>query len=356
MKIKSLKIKGFRNLKEINFEPCENVNVIYGENAQGKTNLIEAVWLFTGAKSFRGAKDSELKGFNSENTVLEAVFENNGIIQDAKIIIENRRKAFLNGKPLSSASALAGNFHAIVFSPVDLSLVRDGPKERRRFLDIAIGQIYPKYINCLKAYTRAVTQRNLILKEANKTGQLNNSILSAFEAEICENGKKIIDYRERYLEKITPFLTEIYSGLTGERENLTLKYVNTLGDKEFADFLVQSRRIDMQSGITSAGPHRDDIEFFINNISARNFGSQGQMRSVALCLKLAEAQVIKTLTGEYPIALLDDVMSELDPTRQEYILNHINGWQVLITACEPDIINRLERGKCVKIEKGRIAE
>jgi len=356
MKIKSLKIKGFRNLKEINFEPCENVNVIYGENAQGKTNLIEAVWLFTGAKSFRGAKDSELKGFNSENTVLEAVFENNGIIQDAKIIIENRRKAFLNGKPLSSASALAGNFHAIVFSPVDLSLVRDGPKERRRFLDIAIGQIYPKYINCLKAYTRAVTQRNLILKEANKTGQLNNSILSAFEAEICENGKKIIDYRERYLEKITPFLTEIYSGLTGERENLTLKYVNTLGDKEFADFLVQSRKIDMQSGITSAGPHRDDIEFFINNISARNFGSQGQMRSVALCLKLAEAQVIKNLTGEYPIALLDDVMSELDPTRQEYILNHINGWQVLITACEPDIINRLERGKCVKIEKGRIAE
>ena len=234
--------------------------------------------------------------------------------------------------------------------------MRDGPKERRRFLDIAIGQIYPKYINCLKAYTRAVTQRNLILKEANKTGQLNNSILSAFEAEICENGKKIINYRERYLEKITPFLTEIYSGLTGKRENLTLKYVNTLGDKEFADFLVQSRRIDMQSGITSAGPHRDDIEFFINNISARNFGSQGQMRSVALCLKLAEAQVIKNLTGEYPIALLDDVMSELDPTRQEYILNHINGWQVLITACEPDIINRLERGKCVKIEKGRIAE
>ena len=356
MKIKSLKIKGFRNLEEINFEPCENVNVIYGENAQGKTNLIEAVWLFTGAKSFRGAKDSELKKFNSENTVLEAVFENNGIIQDAKIIIENRRKAFLNGKPLSSASALAGNFHAIVFSPVDLSLVRDGPKERRRFLDVAICQIYPKYINCLKAYTRAVTQRNLILKEANKTGQLNNSILSAFEAEICENGKKIIDYRERYLEKITPFLTEIYSGLTGKRENLTLKYVNTLGDNEFADFLVQSRRIDMQSGITSAGPHRDDIEFFINNISARNFGSQGQMRSVALCLKLAEAQVIKNLTGEYPIALLDDVMSELDPTRQEYILNHINGWQVLITACEPDIINRLERGKCVKIEKGRIAE
>lgn len=354
MKIKSLKLKGFRNLEEICFNPSENVNVIYGENAQGKTNLIEAVWLFTGAKSFRGAKDSELKKFGCENTVIEAVFENEGIVKDAKIIIENRRKAILNGKPLSSASALAGNFHAIVFSPVDLSLVRDGPKQRRRFLDIAIGQIYPKYITCLKAYTRAVTQRNSLLKDAYKTGRLNNSILSAFEAEICENGKKIIVYRERYIEKITPFLTEIYSGLTGKRENITLKYINTLGDKDFASFLVESRKSDMQSGITSSGPHRDDIEFFINGINARNFGSQGQMRSVALCLKLAQAQVIKEITGEYPIALLDDVMSELDPKRQEYILNHIKGWQVLITACEPDIINRLENGKCFKIEKGKV--
>ena len=356
MKIKSLKLKNFRNIEEIEFNPFEGVNVIYGENAQGKTNLIEAVWLFTGAKSFRGAKDAELKKFGCENAVIEAVFENEGIEQDAKIIIENRRKAFLNGKPLSSAAALAGNFQAIIFSPVDLSLVREGPKERRRFLDIAIGQIYPKYINCLKAYTRAVTQRNLILKEANKTGQLNNSIVSAFEAEICDNGKKIIEYRLKYIEKITPFLSEIYSGLTGKRENLSLKYINSLGDKDFSVFLVESRKIDMQSGITSAGPHRDDIEFFINNISARNYGSQGQMRSVALCLKLAQAQVIKEITGEYPIALLDDVMSELDPKRQEYILNHIKGWQVLITACEPDIINRLESGKCVKIEKGRVSD
>lgn len=356
MKIKSLKLKNFRNIEEIEFNPFEGVNVIYGENAQGKTNLIEAVWLFTGAKSFRGAKDAELKKFGCENAVIEAVFENEGIEQDAKIIIENRRKAFLNGKPLSSAAALAGNFQAIIFSPVDLSLVREGPKERRRFLDIAIGQIYPKYINCLKAYTRAVTQRNLILKEANKTGQINNSILSAFEAEICDNGKKIIEYRLKYIEKITPFLSEIYSGLTGKRENLSLKYINSLGDKDFSAFLVESRKIDMQSGITSAGPHRDDIEFFINNISARNYGSQGQMRSVALCLKLAQAQVIKEITGEYPIALLDDVMSELDPKRQEYILNHIKGWQVLITACEPDIINRLESGKCVKIEKGKVSD
>lgn len=356
MKIKSLKIKGFRNIDELYFEPCDGVNVIYGQNAQGKTNLIEAIWLFTGAKSFRGAKDNELKGFKSENTVLEAVFENEGIKKDAKIVIENRRKAFLNSKPLSSAAALAGNFYAIVFSPVDLGLVRDGPKQRRRFLDTAIGQIYPKYITCLKSYSRAVTQRNAVLKEAARTGNLNNSILSAFEAEICDNGKKIIDYRLRYLEKITPFLTEIYSSLTGKKENLTVNYVNTLGNRDFACFLTESRKTDMLSGMTGAGPHRDDIEFFINDVNARSFGSQGQMRSIALCLKLSEAQVIKNITGEFPIALLDDVMSELDPSRQEYILNHIRDWQVMITACEPDIINRLENGKCTRIVSGRIGE
>ncbi len=356
MKLKKLRVKDFRNLEQVEFNPCDGINVIYGQNAQGKTNLIEAVWLFTGAKSFRGAKDIELKGFNKETTILEAEFENEGTLKDAKIIIEKRRKAFLNGKPLSAASALAGNFYAIVFSPVDLGLVRDGPKERRRFLDTAIGQIYPKYISNLKAYTRAVTQRNTVLKEANKTGNINNSILSAFEAEICENGKKIIEYRIKYLKRITPFLTEIYSGLTGKNESLEINYVNTLGDREFAQFLVDSRKNDMLSGITSAGPHRDDIEFSINGVNARSFGSQGQMRSIALCLKLAEAQVIKDITGEFPIALLDDVMSELDPSRQEYILNHISGWQVIITCCEPDVINRLKKGKCIKVEKGRLSE
>lgn len=354
MKLKKLKIKGFRNISEAEFTPCDGINIIYGQNAQGKTNLIEAVWLFTGAKSFRGAKDNELKGFDSENALLEAVFEAEGVEKQARITVENRRKAFLNGKALSAAGDLAGNFYAIVFSPVDLGLVRDGPKERRRFIDTAIGQIYPKYIICLKAYSRAVTQRNAVLKEAAKTGNLNNSILSAFEAEICENGKKIITYRLRYLERITPFLTDIYSGLTGKKEALDIKYINTLGEMDFARFLVESRKNDMLSGITSAGPHRDDIEFNINGVNARSFGSQGQMRSIALCLKLAEAQVIKKITGEFPIALLDDVMSELDPDRQEYILNHISGWQVIITCCEPDVINRLKKGKCIKVEKGRL--
>ena len=355
MKIKSLKIKNFRNLKDVSFFPSEEINVIYGENAQGKTNLIEAVWLFTGAKCFRGAKDSEIKMLGSQNAVLDLTFHSNGVENDERIVIENRRKAFLNSKPLSSPGMLAGNFYAIVFSPSDLSLIKDGPKERRRFIDIAIGQLYPKYINYLKDYTRAVTQRNAILKQSLKEN-IDLKLLSAFEAEICENGKKIIKYRLRYIELITPILTEIYNGLSGEKEKITINYLNSANEDDFAQYLVNSRKSDALAGITSAGPHRDDIEFLINGLNARKFGSQGQMRSVALSLKLSEAHVIKNITGEFPVALLDDVMSELDPSRQEYILNHIKGWQVLITCCEPDVVNRLKEGKTIKIKNGKIEE
>lgn len=355
MKIKELKIKNFRNIEEMCFIPDSEINVIHGENAQGKTNLIEAVWLFTGAKSFRGAKDSEIKKIGQENAILNLIFESGNIEKEEKIIIENRRKAFFNNKPLSSPSLLAGNFYAIVFSPSDLSLIKDGPKERRKFIDIAIGQLYPQYINILKDYTRAVTQRNTILKQSLKE-KIDNSLISAFEAEICEKGKKIISYRLRYLEIIKPILTEIYSGLTGKKENIEVNYINSVGNLNLTQYLVENRKNDALAGITSAGPHRDDIEFLINGLNAKKYASQGQMRSIVLCLKLSEAHVIKQITGEFPVALLDDVMSELDPSRQEYILNHIKDWQVLITCCEPDVVNRLKKGKTFKIKKGNIEE
>ena len=355
MKIKTLKIKNFRNIEEMCFVPDDEINVIHGENAQGKTNLIEAVWLFTGAKSFRGAKDAEIKKIGSLNAVLDLTFESGSVEKEERIVIENRRKAFLNNKPLSSPSLLAGNFYAIVFSPSDLSLIKDGPKERRRFIDVAIGQLYPKYISILRDYTRAVTQRNTILKQSLKE-KIDNSLVSAFEAEICEKGKKIVSYRLRYLELIKPILTEIYSGLTGKKENIEVNYINSAGNLELTQYLVENRKNDALSGITSAGPHRDDIEFLINGLNAKKYASQGQMRSIVLCLKLSEAHVIKKVTGEFPVALLDDVMSELDPSRQEYILNHIKDWQVLITCCEPDVVNRLKKGKTFKIKKGKIEE
>ena len=334
MRIKSLKIENFRNIKHIEIFPNAEMNVIYGENAQGKTNILEAIWLFTGAKSFRGAKDEELKKFGSEKAKIFLEFEAESIEKSAQIEIKDKRNAFLNEKPLKSVSHLAGKFNAIIFSPADLRLLSDGPKVRRKFLDTAICQLYPTYIEILRGYTKAVTQRNSLLRDFK-----NNSsvlpLLDVFENEIAQNGEKIIKYRLRYIEILKEFIPEIYNGISNGRENLEIEYVSSLKEENLRECLKNSRKEDMFTYKTSVGPHRDDLEFKINGISAKNFGSQGQKRSVALSLKLAEAKILNKNTGEYPVCLLDDIMSELDPERQNFILNHIKEMQTFLICCDP---------------------
>lgn len=352
MIVNILNFKNFRNLAEGFIEPCENINIICGENAQGKTNITEALWLFTGAKSFRGAKDNEMVSFGFSEASLSMDFISGGIERNAEINIKQRRTASLDGKKLKTASALAGNFCAIVFSPSDLEIIKNGPALRRRFMDIALGQLYPQYIEILRDYTRAVTERNVLLKESE--GKPDNSLLDVFESQIAVLGSKIIGYRTKYCNNITPHLTEIYSGLSGCNEILEATYIPVCSAEELAEELVKSRKKDIFSGITSVGPHRDDLDFKINSVSARTYGSQGQQRSVAIALKLAEAKTLKDLTGEEPVAILDDVMSELDPGRQNYILNNINDRQVFITCCDPSNFKSLKNGKIFNISAGRL--
>ncbi len=353
MEIKKIEFQGFRNLFDFSFTPDSNINVLCGANAQGKTNIAEAIWLFTGAKSFRGAKDSEMVGFGKEKAELKMKFLSEGIERDAQISIVNKRKAFLDEKPLRTAAQLAGNFCAIVFSPNDLGLVKDGPNARRRFLDIAIGQLYPVYIDLLKDYTRAVAQRNKIIKDYKNISSVGE-MLDIFESEIAEKGSKIIDYRKNYCKKTEPFTAQIYNGISKEKEELEFSYISSVGEEDLAEALYRARKNDMFSGVTSVGPHRDDLDFKINGISARSFGSQGQKRSIALSLKLAEAKTIKEIKGEQPVAILDDVMSELDPERQDYILNHIKDRQVFITCCDSSNIRNFKKGAVFNIEAGRI--
>ena len=353
MEIKKIEFSGFRNLFDFSFTPDSNINILVGANAQGKTNITEAIWLFTGAKSFRGAKDREMVGFGKEKAELKMKFLSEGIERDAKIEILNKRKAFLDEKPLKSASHLAGNFCAIVFSPNDLSLVKDGPSSRRRFLDVAIGQLYPVYIELLRDYTRAVAQRNKIIKDYKNNSSISE-MLDIFEAEIAEKGAKIVEYRKNYCKKTEPSTAEIYKGISKEKEELEFLYVSSVEAENLAEALYNARKTDMFSGVTSVGPHRDDLDFKINGISARSFGSQGQKRSIALSLKLAEAKTIKDIKGEQPVAILDDVMSELDPDRQDYILNHIKDRQVFITCCDYSNIKNFEKGTVFNIEAGRI--
>jgi DNA replication and repair protein RecF len=353
MRIKSLKIENFRNIKDIQIFPNAEMNVIYGENAQGKTNIIEAIWLFTGAKSFRGAKDEELKRFSCEKARLKIEFEAEKIEKSAQIEINDKRIACLNEKPLKSVSHLAGKFNAIIFSPTDLRLLSDGPKVRRKFLDMAICQLYPTYIEILRGYTKAVTQRNKILKDFK-----NNSsvlpLLDVFENEIALSGEKIIKYRLRYIEILKEFIPEIYKGISNGQENLEIEYISSKRGENLLNELKNSRKEDVFTYKTSVGPHRDDLEFKINGISAKNFGSQGQKRSVALSLKLAEAEILKKNTGEYPICLLDDIMSELDPKRQNFILNHIKEMQTFLSCCDPETLKNLKEGKRFQIKSGEV--
>lgn len=356
MRITELQLKNYRNVKELVLEPDAGINIIYGENAQGKTNILEAIWLFSGLKSFRGAKDGELVNFDAGTAKLKLDFQTSARTNKAEIIINGRRNASLNGVELKSPSELIGKFRAVVFAPSFLSIVQDGPGERRRFLDAAVCQLRPGYAVLLSEYNRLVKQRNSLLKDVTYDASLLD-VLDVLDEKTAELGERLIAERSEYLDRIKPFVCDIYGGLSSGKEEISFEYVKKYAEGKntaLRDIFRENRKEDILNKTTSAGPHRDDIEIYINGISARLYGSQGQQRSCALALKLGEASVIKEQTGEQPVALLDDVMSELDTNRQDYILNHIRDWQVFITCCEPSSVLRMCSGKTMNIENGRL--
>ncbi len=357
MKLTKITYGGFRNLEQLTLTPHEGVNIIYGENAQGKTNILEGIWLFSGLKSFRGAKDKELVAFEKNKAKLTSAFETSLRENRAEITIEGRRKASLNGIELPGASGLIGKFGAVVFSPSFMSVVKEGPSERRRFLDAAICQIKPSYAVMLTQYKRLLVQRAALLKDTQKNPSLFQ-MLEIIDEKTAFEGEMIISEREKYIKMLTPFVTDIYSGLSSGREEIGFSYTakNRRDGETLHDALKRQRSEDIMAGATSVGPHRDDIDIKINGASARMFGSQGQQRSCALAMKLAEASVISAEKKEQPIMLLDDVMSELDESRQDYILNHIKSGQVFITCCDPASVLRLCGGRTFKIKNGGVTD
>ena len=352
MIVKNIYLENFRNYKSQKIELSNGKNIFFGLNGQGKTNIIEALWLFSGAKSFRNSKDQELIKFGENVAKISAKFDMLGVQNDVSIKINDKKTAYLNEKKLSNTSNLAGKYNAVVFSPTDLNLVTDGPEKRRRFLDIAIGQLYPNYIEILRNYSRAIMQRNKIIKDY-RYDKTISIMLDVFETEIVDMGNKIINYRKKYIEVLNKYVSNIYNGISSGKEQIEIFYISK-NDNLNIENIKNSREKDMFTSTTSIGPHRDDIIFKINGIDARSFGSQGQKRSVALSLKLAGAEVIKEVCGEYPICLLDDVMSELDENRQNYILNHIRNWQSFITCCDTSNIKNLKNGKVIKIKGGEV--
>ena len=361
MKIDSIKIENYRNIENLTLDFGE-VNIIYGENAQGKTNLIEAIYLFTGARSFRGTKDADLIRFHSDFARLKIDFSDEERNQNAEILIKEKRSATLNGVKKQSASVLGEEIKAVVFSPIHLSMVKDGPAERRKFIDNALCQIRFNYKTVLKEYNRCLTQRNVLLKDMQRNPELQD-MLSIWDRNFARAGAKIIYQRRRYIDELLPFAKEFFSGLSGGAEELDIQLKGSFeyGNLNIKDIeyeliktLEKNRADDILNGVSGAGPHRDDMEILINGKSARLFGSQGQQRSCVIALKLAESSLLKNLTDIVPIALLDDVMSELDEKRQDYILNHIKEWQIFITCCDKNTVLRLKEGKTIHISNGKV--
>lgn len=355
MIVKKIKIKNFRNIDLAELKPSKRTNVIYGSNAQGKTNILESLWLFSGLRSWRTSKDAELIKIGAEKAVLSIWIFTEGRNQRINITIEKNRVAEVNGISLDSMSELATKFCAIMFSPDDLGLISNGPAERRNYADRVISSIYPKYSALMQRYHRAVEQRNSVLKDYRIHKDLD-FLLDDFEKEIVKAGNDIIIYRKRFCEKLKQYCPAIYRGLSNGKEEISAEYLSSGGNtpEEFIENLKNSREIDCINLATSVGPHRDDFEIMIDGISARKFASQGQKRSAAITLKLAESEIIEEITGNVPIILLDDVMSELDKSRQKYILNHIKGRQVFITCCDPSNIEGLVAGKVFNVEKGQV--
>ncbi len=363
MKINSVELNNFRNISALKLEADSGVNVIYGENAQGKTNILESIWLFTGCKSFRKAKDNELIKFNEEFYKINLEFQDNSREKSSRIIASDKKKSvFHNGVPLKRSSELIGSFYAVIFSPSHLSLIKDGPSARRRFLDTALCQIKPGYAENLAKYKHSLLQRNAILKDIHINSGLYD-LLDTWDENLAKYSALVINERLKYIDLLSRYSSDIYSGISENKEKISIFYsqncfdegitVEDIRDSEL-EKIKKSRKEDIIYKSTSVGPHRDDIEILIDNVSARSFGSQGQQRSCALALKLGESEIIKEKTGEMPVALLDDVMSELDEKRQDYILNHINDRQVFLTCCDPSQVLRLCGGKSFLIKKGEI--
>lgn len=370
MNVLKIIAENYRNLKIQNQNFCDGINFIYGENAQGKTNLIESIWMLTGARSFRGTKDRDLVEFGSEFAKINAkVFFEERTQEIALTFSDGKRKAFLNDVPQKYPTEIIGRFRAVLFSPLHISLVSGGPEKRRKFLDAAICQLKPTYTALLIRYNQILRQRNSFLKNPQNSGGFE--FLDILDSETARLGAEVIQKRLEYMNLLNDKATRIYSEISKSREKMKIEYISKIArcetknvsretsekvffEKILAEKLKKARNSDLKFGFTSFGPHKDDLEFHINDTVAKNFGSQGQQRSVALALKLAEADILTQEIGESPVILLDDVMSELDDDRKMYLAKKTENRQVFITGCDKSYAKFMRSGKIYEVSNGSI--
>lgn len=359
MFIKRLQMLNYRNYNVLDISLGPHVNVFMGDNAQGKTNILEGIYYCAFARSHRTSKDRELINWNSNNALLSITVGRERLDKriDISILKDGKKAIQVNKIKIKKIGELFGNFNVVMFSPEDLKIIKDSPGVRRKFIDMELCQLNPKYYYNLVQYNKVLNERNSILRNRN----INKDILDVYDMQLVEFGYNIIMDRLEYIEKLNKYSTKIHSDITSGKERIEFKYVSTIKDLEniresFYSLLEKNRVRDCERGITSVGPHRDDFTVLINDIDTKSYGSQGQQRTAVLTIKFSSLKIIKELTGEHPVLLLDDVLSELDFSRKRYILSTIGDIQTIITCTGiEDLYEYLDdKSKVFKVKDGEI--
>ena len=359
MFIKRLQMLNYRNYNVLDISLGPHVNVFMGDNAQGKTNILEGIYYCAFARSHRTSKDRELINWNSDNALLSVTVGRERLDKriDISILKDGKKAIQINKIKIKKIGELFGNFNVVMFSPEDLKIIKDSPGVRRKFIDMELCQLNPKYYYNLVQYNKVLNERNSILRNRN----INKDILDVYDMQLVEFGYNIIIDRLEYIEKLNKYSSKIHSDITSGKERIEFKYISTIKDLEnirenFYSLLEKNRVRDCERGITSVGPHRDDFNVLINDIDTKSYGSQGQQRTAVLTIKFSSLKIIKELTGEYPVLLLDDVLSELDFSRKRYVLSTIGDIQTIITCTGiEDLYEYLDdKSKVFKVKDGEI--
>ena len=359
MIIKSIELQNFRNYEDLNISFDEGTNIFYGDNAQGKTNILEAAYLSGTTKSHKCSKDKEMIRFGEqESHIRTVVVKKEKEYQIDMHLKHNRSKGIaINKVPIKKASELFGILNMVFFSPEDLNIIKNGPAERRRFMDLELSQLDKVYLSDLANYNRTLNQRNRLLKDAYYRDDILDT-LDVWDMQLVQYGEKIIQRRLRFIEEVNAIIGDIHHKLTGGRERIGLSYEPGCGALSLDAALEKNRERDIRMKSTSVGPHRDDICFMAGGIDIRRFGSQGQQRTAALSLKLSEIELVRQIIKDTPVLLLDDVLSELDKHRQNYLLDSIHDIQTLITCTGLDefVNHRFSINKVFHVQNGHVSK
>ncbi len=363
MIIKSLELADFRNYEKLNIEFSSGTNILYGDNAQGKTNILEAIYLSATTKSHKSSKDKEIVRFGKDEGHIRIILEKDGAHYRVDMHLrKNKSKGIaIDGQKIKRASDLVGRLNVVFFSPEDLSIIKDGPSERRRFMDMELCQLDQIYLNNLAKYNKLLVERNKVLKNLYDHPE-NSVLLDVQDKQLIEYGSVIIRTREKFIKELNEIIGPIHEKLTGGREKLSIFYEPNIDLDNFENKQRQSREKDKILKQTTVGPHKDDFSFIVKSensteaIDIRKFGSQGQQRTASLSLKLSEIEIVKKSKKENPVLLLDDVLSELDSNRQNYLLNTIGDIQTIITCTGLDefVNNRFAIDKLFKVVNGTV--